>query len=154
MAKLFSEESNCPSCLEILFAENRKLPSYDTGTQDWQLLKIELSSGSRMVSTAENEDTLICRSPSDEMAMLVSQLKELLDHEHKREEVRFEPSEPSFELTFSRTRANGIKVEAWIDAGNGTTGIYTWDAAGIRFLTTEQKVTAFIHALEEEFKLA
>jgi hypothetical protein len=144
MAQLLSEEQECPSVLTIAAGAPKEISG-----QDWQYVLIGMISGRRDVRSLENEDTLVCRRPTDEIAQLIISLGKLLDH--KIEELLFEPSEPSFELCFSRLRRGGIKVEAWLDAGNGTTGICTWDACGIRFATTDEFLKQFIAELAAEF---
>ncbi len=150
MARLMSEDADCPSMLTISITSERMLPDLGSQKQRWQNLNLSLTSGKRAVSTVEDEDTAVCRTPTDEMKSLVTELTALADE--AKELVLFEPSEPSFELTFARTNRGGIRVEAWLDAGNGTTGIYTWDACGIRFITTIEKLRAFIEELRSEFK--
>lgn len=149
MAELISEDSDCPSRLVIKPIEDKQLPGLQGEVQHWQLLSIELVSGKRTLSTLHNEETMICRTPTDEIALLSDQLRQLIAGQ--REQVLFEPSEPSFELSFARTRRSGIKVEVWLDAGNGTTGIYTWDASGIRFMTTEAHLLNFVESVEQAF---
>ena len=39
---------------------------------------------------------------------------------------------------------HGLRVAVWIDAGNQTSPHYTWDAAGVRFFTTEARLQAFL----------
>jgi hypothetical protein len=158
MAELRSEEQNCPSYLRITAGAKRNVNtrepahephSADEKAQVWQSVALCLISGGRQVQTLDNEDCLVCRAPTDEIVELVANLRRLL--EGQREQVFFEPSEPSFELSLVRTRRGGIKVEAWLDAGNGTTAIYTWDACGVRFYTTDEYLSQFADQLEKEF---
>jgi hypothetical protein len=144
-AQLLSEDTDCPSSLIISGIEERTITGPDTEPQLWQLLSIVLVSGQRRVETLSGEDVLLCKQPVDEMGLLTEQLQELV--KKQRDKVLFEPSEPSFELTFTRTPRGGVQVEAWLDAGNGTTDIYTWDAAGIRFMTTDAMLQPFIDQL-------
>lgn len=101
------------------------------------------------MSSAPGENCSICRTPSDEIENFALQLEGLL--RGQRQKVIFEPNEPSFELSFERSRRAGIKVEAWIDAGNAKTGFYTWDAAGVRFFTTDENLAEFINQMRQEF---
>jgi hypothetical protein len=146
MAQLMSEEQESPSMLVLSPG-----PAKKQDEQDWQHVTIDLISGRRDLHTLENEDSLFCRKPTDEVADLVANLQRLLANDVS--EVIFEPSEPSFELSFIRTRRGGIKVEAWLDAGNGITGICTWDASGIRFYTNDDMLRQFAADLVEEFDL-
>jgi len=41
--------------------------------------------------------------------------------------------------------------EFFVDAGNVETGIYRWDALGIRFFTNNQLLTDFVAELKSEF---
>lgn len=154
MATLHSEDENWPSFVEIQPGTFRKADhvgkAAPTDGQDWQNVELNLVSGKRQVRTLENEDTILCRKPEDEVGNLVTALLALANGE--RERLLFEPSEPSFELSFERTRRGGIKVEAWLDAGNGLTAIYTWDACGVRFFTTDEKLREFASQLNVEFQ--
>lgn len=147
MAELFSEELDCPSNLALNVVENKQLTDLNGEKQLWQVVSLQLVSGKRQLSTLPEEETMLCRTPSDEVAQLANELLELA--EDKRTKVFFEPSEPSFELTFARSPRGGVRVEAWLDAGNGISGIYTWDASGIRFITTNDKLKDFAAQLQE-----
>lgn len=145
MAVLYSEEIDCPSSLELRFLEKHKieLPGQD---ECWQRLILVLHSGEHEIVSMPGENVSICRTPGDELATLIEQLDLLLAG--RKEKFSFEPKEPSFELNFERSRRSGIKVEAWIDSGNAKTGFYTWDAAGIRFFTTDEKLADFVNELK------
>lgn len=147
MAVLKSEEKDCPSSLEIQ-AGDKQNPQR-TANESWQNVKITLRSNDQVFSTAANENCSLCRKPSDEIEKLIQALKSIL--EGKSKETSWEPNEPSFELNFSQSHHQGIKVEAWIDNGNSRSGFYTWDAAGIRFFTTAALLSTFISQLEAEF---
>lgn len=151
MAELVSEDQDCPSKLTMNAGEMKILSDEHAHEQQWQNLALLLTSGTRSVKTSAAEEVMLCRAPTDELNTLVFGLDELL--RKKRAEVLFEPSEPSFELSFIRTQRGGIKVEAWLDAGNGETGIYTWDACGIRFYTNDANIRSFIDELSNEFGL-
>lgn len=148
MAVLLSEEKDCPSKLEFRAGEKQVVekPSQD---ECWQRLTLQLASGDNKMSVAPGENCSICRTPSDELENFAQQLESLLNGQ--RQKVIFEPNEPSFELCFERSRRAGIKVEAWIDAGNAKTGFYTWDAAGVRFFTTDENLADFINQMRQEF---
>lgn len=144
MAKLLSEDNECPSWLELRGVES-KLPENESSSQIWQTLTLSLRSGKRNLA----ETCLICRSPEDEIAKLSKLLEDLL--ESRRDRVRFEPAEPSFELSFELTHNHGVKAEIWFDSGNADTGFYRWDAAGVRFYTTLPNLLAFKRRLDSEF---
>lgn len=151
MAQLLSEDQDCISKIELVGRERKTLSSDKATGQDWQKVDFILSSGKQTFRTEPTENVMLCRAPQDELITLVETLQHLL--EKKRDEVIFEPSEPSFELSFTRTRRGGIKVEAWIDSGNATTDIYTWDASGIRFYSTDDNIRQFAEDLKREFSL-
>jgi hypothetical protein len=144
MAKLISEDTDCMSCLSIAPS-----PAEDAGDehpgQVWQNIELGLASGARQLS----ENCLLCRHPQDELGKLFGLLSELIDG--KRDEIRFEPAEPSFELNIERAGEGGFKAEIWIDSGNASTGFYRWDAAGIRFFTSLEGLANFREGLEKEF---
>jgi hypothetical protein len=144
-AELQSEDVDCPSSLLFDFLQTKTLMGAEKEAQTWQLLQIRLASGPRTITSIADEDIMLCRTPTDELEQLIRHLEELCSG--KKEQVYFEPAEPSFELNLSRTNRGGIKVELWLDAGNGTTDIYTWDAAGIRFMTNPERLSKFIEQL-------
>lgn len=151
MAVLLSEDQECVSKVVLKAGQMKVLSGdYDKG-QQWQSVVLELTSGARRLQTDSHEDVMFCRAPTDEVVTLIQSLDALLAE--KRDEILFEPSEPSFELSFARTARKGIKVEVWLDAGNGATGIYTWDAAGIRFYTADANIRSFTDELKTEFGL-
>lgn len=148
MAILKSEEESCPSHLELK-AGTKQIVEKPVQDECWQEIILQLESGSHKILSASNNNCTICRVPNDEIEQFASQLEALLRGQRQR--VFFEPNEPSFEMNFERSRRQGIKVEAWIDAGNASTGIYTWDAAGIRFFTTDEHLAEFINQVRQEF---
>jgi hypothetical protein len=153
MAKLVSEDKDCVSDLQLLAKHRKELESEQLKEkQEWQKIDIMMRSGARQFMSEETADVMLCRAPHDEAADFIGKLEQMLDK--KTNEVLFEPSEPSFEISLTRTARGGIKVEAWIDAGNGTTGIYTWDAAGVRFYSTDENLKAFVEELKKDFGLA
>ena len=119
--------------------------------QAWQRFSISLLSGSFSLSLgADSGDAcLLCRQPDDEVKGLCDSLSELLLP--SAEHTLFEPAEPSFELALTKRGKLGLKVEIWLDAGNAKTGIYRWDAAGIRFFTHEEQLSEFIKQLKQDF---
>jgi hypothetical protein len=150
MALLKSEDLDCPTSLELTPSRERVM-SAAGGDQTWQYVALNLVSGQNKLKTPPDSDYVLCRQPEDEAKKLVDLLVALV--EMRNERVLFEPSEPSFEFSFERTGVGGIKVEAWLDAGNALTAIYTWDAAGIRFYTTDEHVVSFIQDLKLEFRV-
>jgi hypothetical protein len=109
----------------------------------------EFQLGSKSAASAAEDECLFCRKPQDEVATMIDKLKLLVDFE--RDKFMFEPAEPSFELTITRSGVTGSKVEIWIDAGNAKTGIYRWDGVGIRFYTLQEHLISFLKELETEF---
>lgn len=148
MAVLHSEEKDCPSRIELSALE-RQIIEKPVQDECWQRLILSLHSGDNQINSTPGENCSVCRTPSDELENFALQLESLLSGQ--KQKVIFEPNEPSFELNFERSRRSGIKVEAWIDAGNAKTGFYTWDAAGIRFFTTDENLADFINELRREF---
>jgi hypothetical protein len=98
-------------------------------------------------------------SERNEIKRLQEQLEQFTSNPSKQE-LFFEPADPSFELHIERTRhsdnANKIlseedyKVYLWVDAGNSTRLMYSWDAEGLRFLVTKTAIKAFTEALKIE----
>jgi hypothetical protein len=143
MADLRSEDQECVSLLRLTPGAIEPV-----GEQQWQKIAITFISGERRVELLDNESCLLCRQPSDEIEQLANQLKQLISG--TKTTVLFEPAEPSFELNFSSQPAGGIKVEAWLDASNGTTGFYAGDGLGIRFLTDLPNLQKFVDELNAE----
>lgn len=84
--------------------------------------------------------------PKNEIAILVQQIEKFLN-DKERLSINFEPADPSFELIIERTHGDEYKVYLWIDCGNTTQLEYTWDARGIRFITTEDNIRQFLTAI-------
>jgi hypothetical protein len=148
MAKLCSEDEETRSFLEL--RSGGVQVSYKL--EVWQPIALYLVSGSRTLSVGSDEsvqESLLCRKPRDEVRILADSLKEVLEAKSKR--ALFEPAEPFFELMVERSERHGLKVEVWLDAGSAESGIYTWDASGIRLHTNEDKLAQFIRELESEF---
>jgi hypothetical protein len=149
VAKLSAEDLEIISSFEICKGGER----IDYDLETWQPVAVNLVSGSRLLTNNGPDllkECLLCRSPKDEIAGLILQLRGLVQEKTNR--VLFEPSEPFFELLVERSTTHGLSVEAWLDAGNAETGIYTWDAAGIRFHTNAANLERFVRAIEAEFR--
>ena len=149
VAKLSAEDLEIISSFEIYKGGER----IDYDLEIWDPVAISLVSGARLLTNKRPDllkECLLCRSPRDEIAELVLQLRSLLKQKSNR--VLFEPSEPFFELLVERSTTHGLKVEAWLDAGNAETGVYTWDAAGIRFHTNTANLERFLREIEAEFR--
>lgn len=148
MATLHSEEKESSSSFSLnaleLFKVERAMQE-----EMWQRLSLELKSGSSQICSESGDNCSTCRAPHDEVEGLAKLMEELLSG--KKQKFVFEPSEPSFEISMERSRRAGIKVEVWIDAGNAKTGFYTWDAAGVRFFTTDEHLAEFINQIRIEF---
>jgi hypothetical protein len=159
MAVLQSEDKECASAFKLTAADQVQLRD-----QTWQKFRLNLTAGDHQISlgnpgnpgnpgdmdsTAESEACLLCRRPDDEIAGLLYQLEALV---HRRKDrVLFEPAEPSFSLEISRCHGDGLKVHVWLDSGNAKSGIYRWDAFGIRFFTLDQHLASFVEQLRQEF---
>jgi hypothetical protein len=151
MAKLVSEEKETVTSLSLTGGAAVTEPGDQSG-QRFQSVELLLVSGSYRFSTNGSRDYLLCRAPKDEAAWLVQEIRELLAG--TRPELNFEPTEPSFELTIRASKLGGFAVEVWLDSGNAQTGIYTGDAAGIRFMTNAAALTGFCEQLVSEFSLS
>ena len=166
MAKLVSEDKEVESTLEIV--PGPALPVAEImSDQAWQKVGLALVSGpfninlgylsnngksSGIASTDEeepDEECLFCRKPKDEVHELAEQIEQLI--EGKLDSVLFEPAEPFFELRITKAPVFGFKVEAWLDSGNATTGVYRWDGVGIRMHTTRDNLASFTKQLRSEF---
>lgn len=148
MATLQSEETDCPSML-VFHAGEKQVIEKPVQDECWQQLQVVLASGDNKISSAPGQNCSICRTPTDELETFAGLLEAIL--RGQKSKITFEPNEPSFEISVERSRRAGIKVEAWIDAGNARTGFYTWDAAGVRFFTSDENLAEFINALRREF---
>ena len=151
MAILKSEDNHPVSSVELSALAS---PQSKTDGAIWQSCRITLVSGRHQlaipVESKESEACVLCRKPLDEVAKLRALLTDVSNGQ--REKILFEPQEPSFELSVERTKEKGFKVEFWIDAGNASTGFYTWDAAGVRFYTTTEHLVSFIEDLGQDFR--
>ena len=148
MAQLKSEDPDVNSAFELL---DQGVKSSDK-KQVWQAVSVSLVSGPHHASTynsSRKQECLLCREPEDEIAKLLYLLNEMCAS--RLNKINFEPAEPFFELSLERSKIHGLKVEAWLDAGNTETGIYSWDAIGVRFHTTEGNLERFVAELEREF---
>ncbi|MCC6977981.1 MAG: hypothetical protein IT343_06640 [Candidatus Melainabacteria bacterium] len=168
MAKLVSEDKEVESTLEIV--PGPALPVAEImSDQAWQKVGLALVSGPFNINLGysnnnENgngsdsaveddeepdEECLFCRKPKDEVHELAEQIEQLI--EGKLDSVLFEPAEPFFELRITKAPVFGFKVEAWLDSGNATTGVYRWDGVGIRMHTTRDNLASFTKQLRSEF---
>lgn len=161
MAKLVSEDKEVASTLEIILGPS--LPVAEImSDQAWQKVGLALVSGPFNINLGytsngdvpEEEDSdfgecLFCRKPKDEVLELAEQIEQLI--EGKLDSVLFEPAEPFFELRVTKAPVFGFKVEAWLDSGNATTGVYRWDGVGIRMHTTRDNLASFTKQLRSEF---
>jgi hypothetical protein len=148
MAKLVSEDLEIITFLEMVGGGQKVKYKQET----WEAVGINLQSGPHLLSNVKPEllaECLLCRSPKDEIATLRAMLEDLLAK--RTDKVLFEPQEPFFELTIERSGQHGLKVETWMDGGNAQTGTYTWDAAGIRFHTTDGNLEQFVRQVKAEF---
>jgi hypothetical protein len=159
MPKLISEDDQSPSFLGFDLGERIQLRE-----QIWQNYSLYLRSGSHVFELSrpgEKQSTigstssdpvlsgaLFCREPKDEVQLLIKMLEELTANAANK--VLFEPAEPCFELLIASTSEDGYNVEIWLDSGNTKTGIYRWDAAGIRFHTIRKHIDSFIGELREK----
>lgn len=151
MASLTSEDQDYKTSLRIVPGDAKLIQN-----QMWQRYSVHLCSGEHEIKLGgkasgalESDNCLFCRKPKDEVQELIDKLKQLVDFD--REKLLFEPAEPSFELSISRSGVTGIKVEVWLDPGNAKTGIYRWDGVGIRFYTLQEHLISFLKELEDEF---
>lgn len=148
MAVLKSEDPVTTSTFQLVASGAQEAHDQES----WQPVAVSLTSGKHLASSETfscAHDCLLCRAPMDEMAHLLYLLNEM--RAFRSDKLSFEPAEPFFELSIERSGDHGLKVEVWLDAGNAETGIYTWDAIGVRFHTTEDNLACFISELEREF---
>lgn len=149
MATLISEDQEQP--LSLTISKGELSSSKENG--NWQNVTLSLNSPQyRLTLGGPGQDCLLCRSPEDEISLLAEQIEQLL--QAKRENIHFEPAEPSFELTLAKTPLGGISLHCFLDAGNATTGFYRWDAVGMRFYTTPEQLQAFLSQLRQEFEIS
>jgi len=159
LAKLVSEDKEVESTLEIV--PGPALPVAEImSDQAWQEVGLALVSGPFNINLGfstngskpeddPDEECLFCRKPKDEVHELAEQIEQLI--EGKLDSVLFEPAEPFFELRITKAPVFGFKVEAWLDSGNATTGVYRWDGVGIRMHTTRDNLVSFTKQLRSEF---
>lgn len=150
MAEILSEEKN-PSTKVLLQAGERYILEVAGEKQVWQRISLQLASGSTVIRMPEQDALSLCRAPQDELAKLLQGLERLFKGELST--FTFEPSEPSFELRFTKTRLPGYTVKLWLDSGNAETGFYTGDAIGVRLYASEAALLSFAGAVKDEFGL-
>jgi hypothetical protein len=176
MATLKSEDKEFESSLTIepgdkiaISAPINHKDQSERQEQIWQFVRLTMTNGPRVLTFETPEHSaeeqaelaqsvtniqevahayLVCRKPTDEITQLVAKLEDMAAD--KRSQVLFEPAEPSFELSI-HSIGGGLKVEFFVDAGNVETGIYRWDALGMRFFTNAQRLESFIAGLKADF---
>ena len=131
-------------------------------TEDWQNYEIIFHKGketynfksqSKQVTTytgdmqAEIGKFAFSLTPVNEINEMKHQLESFLAG--KLNSFIFQPADPSFEFEIKKTNTSDdeFKVYFWVDAGNTSQLEYTWDAVGVRFLTTREKLKAFSSSL-------
>lgn len=147
MAHLKSIGSEVETSVELKAGDSKI-----TDGQTWQALEITMVSGLQKITTKtlpNAHECMVCRLPKDEIKQLWQQLYEVLQSARKK--VSFELQEPFFELDISHSKHQDLTVEAWLDSGSGINGIYSWDAAGVRFVTNMEQLKHFIEQLKAEF---
>lgn len=168
MATLVSEDQDYKSYFEIRAGKTVE-QNVGEKVQTWQFYSLSIANGGRVLSyTSPSEDKqgyegfiknvervadgyLICRAPKDEIRRLVDQLERFQRGELNN--ARFEPVEPSFELSLERQNDDEIRLTVFVDEGNVLTEIARWDSLGLRFFTTQAHVETFINELKAEFGL-
>ncbi|MBN9393738.1 MAG: hypothetical protein J0H83_00725 [Candidatus Melainabacteria bacterium] len=180
MARLQSEDEEYKSHIEISAGNKLSIKAKtqiaDKGLmpdeQTWQYFTINLTNGGRSLDFCTPADSfdhmlfeneiqnavqdiqavahayLLCRTPQDEVALLAQKIETFVAGD--KSQLLFEPSEPSLELMVKRV-GGGFRVYCHVDAGNVETGIYRYDALGIRFFTTQEHLMAFASQLRAEF---
>lgn len=162
MAKLVCSDDNKNPASEVSFSLNLGEKFHGKNLKNepinelWQRFNIELKSGLKTINfdtdakKAAEVKGLFCLniSPVNEIKQLCNNLEEFLSNE-SQEKLVFETIEPSLEFTIERGHSKAFKVYIWIDAGNTSTIIYTWDAMGLRFMTDRNKIKDFISELKD-----
>jgi hypothetical protein len=172
VATLKSEDLEFVSSFSISPGKTLEIEALSSLTNErekqlWQLVDLQVTSGQRRLDFCSDpgqsveafsasveslsdiaHSYVLCRTPADEPKNLVKMLTNLVDG--TKVKLLFEPSEPSFEMSITIV-GGGFRVELFVDAGNVETGIYRWDALGIRFFTTSQNLQAFIDELKHDF---
>ncbi|NQY79437.1 MAG: hypothetical protein HRT47_03895 [Candidatus Caenarcaniphilales bacterium] len=160
MAKLVCSDDNKDPSSEVSFSLNLGEKFHGKNFKDesinelWQRFSLEFKSGLKTVSfntdakEASEVKGLFCLnlSPTNEIKQLRENIEKFLDDD-SQDKLVFETIEPSFELVIEKAHAGAFKVYAWVDAGNTSTIIYTWDALGLRFMTDRNKIEMFISEL-------
>lgn len=131
-------------------------------TKEWQNYEIlfhkgkktyKFSSKNKQVTTytgdmqAEIGKFAFALQPVNELEEIKKQLENFLSG--KIPNFIFQPADPSFEFEIKKVNEEEFKVYFWVDAGNTNQLEYTWDALGIRFLTTREKLEAFKSSLNK-----
>ena len=83
----------------------------------------------------------------------IQKMRQLLNNflEKKTLHFIFQPIDPSFEFKIERIPGteDEFKIYFWVDAGNTNQLEYTWDAIGIRFLTSKEKLINFSKIMDQ-----
>jgi hypothetical protein len=85
-------------------------------------------------------------NPVNELKTFTDDILRFLETEQKV--FCFQPSDPSFEINIEKiknplSQDYDYKVYCWIDAGNTNQLEYSWDALGIRFLSSRERIRDF-----------
>lgn len=141
MAIVESEDREVRSSLTMTLLEWERI-----GDDDWRHYELSVVSGTRgwILADAAVQEGVCALSPVDRQRLLEG-LRRFVAKQ--RDLFRFTPDEPNFDLELARDR-HGLTLTCWIDAGNQYYHHHTWDALGVRFLTSEESVIAFYQALE------
>ena len=147
MAILLSEDEEIKTSIELIV-----LPS-----SSWLPYKLVLTSGNQKLVFAKDSDKgtgdyVFATTPVDELKVMIERIESFLkdidgDGDSDKKLFSFEPAEPSFELIIEKTY-KGYSVTCWVDSGNVISDHYSWDAFGVRFFTTKEKIKLFIDKLK------
>ncbi len=145
----FDQESKVAFDIELLDQVdnwlNYKL-EFHVGTRIYEFSSKQRQVESYVGTKGEVGKFAFALSPRNEFEVLLQSLRSFIDN-NSQKNFRFEPSDPSFELEIARV-ADQFKVYVWVDAGNSTQLAYTWDALGIRLMTTKEHLLSFVAELE------
>jgi hypothetical protein len=134
-----------------------KLIEHSEEWQNYQIVfhkgqeKYNFKSKNRQVTTytgdmqAEIGKFAFALKPINELYQIKTQLENFLLG--KIPSFIFQPVDPSFELEIKKINNNEFKVYFWVDAGNTSQLEYTWDAIGLRFITSRSELESFLNSL-------
>lgn len=145
MAILESEDLDVPSSLSLTVLGWERI-----GEADWRHYELSAVSGTRgwILADAAVQEGVCALSPPDCLRFLEGLCRFVA---RERDLFRFTPDEPNFDLELLRDQ-HGVVVTCWVDSGNQFYHHHTWDAVGVRFLTTEQSVGDFYRTLEPQLR--